>query len=176
MRSKADTRRALSHALADLEASLPAIELFHRKADEFAGSGFGSGDPGAERVSGGGGPSSPVERAAFAPDPARRALARVDELAERMHRDAEELRKVITFWTSDPDRDDAKPEPIPGCEVMRSVGVWESGELTYARGNLDRKMILSRWAKTFVIKYGRLPTRAEAELRAQGRRVIPKAA
>jgi hypothetical protein len=65
--------------------------------------------------------------------------------------------------------DDADLNPPPGCEIMARIGVWEPvhRRTTFNGDDYD----LGRWVYDFARLAGRLPTRDECRLHAQGRRV-----
>lgn len=141
---------ALWSALADNEGTIPAADT-------------------GERVSGGGGGGSPVERAAGRRDPARDARRRIDHDINEIAATARVLRQRVEFWVT-PASTDGAGESAPGCEVCASRGVWTSAASTTVAGNLERPHLLCRTHRDFVRRVGRLPTKAEAEAQAQGRR------
>ena len=167
--TKADTTRALMETADMLRSMTGHIDALYRRLAEYEGS-IPSSSADSERVSVPGSASSPVERLAFRRDPAVAARRRLERLAHALHANAAEAHKIFTFWTVEPEREGAG-QPAPGCTVMAQVGVWEPGAYTTAGGNLPERMLLGRWAADFVRRTGRLPTRAEAEARAQGRKV-----
>lgn len=165
--NRSDTHRSLELTLADLSyvtVNLPA--LFSSLA-EHEGS-IPAGDTG-ERVSGGGGGGSPVERAAGRRDPARDARRRIERDVTELAALARVLRQRVEFWTR-PASPAGAGESAPGCEVCATVGKWESATSTTAQGNLAEPALLCRTHREFVVRTGRIPTRSEAEAHAQGRR------
>lgn len=160
--SVAKQMEVLSGLQVDLERLLTVL-------DENAGMGYpsGAGMDGGGRPSG---PSSSVERAAFAHDPAADAKRRmVDGLRQSYEALVNVVDPIRRHWMTEGKR--PNEGGVAGCVVMAEVGVWEPASVTDCRGNLDEPMLLGVWARRFTIRAGRLPTRAEAEAHSQGRDV-----
>lgn len=119
--------------------------------------------------------SSGIDRSAFQADEAGNARRRLETLICRSHDLASEIGAIRTHWIAQGTVGAQPGKGAPGCEIMSTVGVWEPAHLTDAQGNIEPKMMLGDWARRFVIRAGRLPTREEAEAHAQGRKVNPAA-
>lgn len=157
----------LDRARNDVDALLRDLPAIHGAFREWGRSGFASG--GGE----GGAPSSPpgiaasvVERVAGTPD-------EFEQYKQRFERRLAELNTILDDlvhcgrWALP-----AKPEHEPKwCEVMAQVGVNEPAMLSDVGGRLPEKHLLCRWARQFVERSGRLPTKAEAQHKAAGGKV-----
>lgn len=165
--NRLEASRTLEATLADLTYVSGRLVDLWRALSEYEGT-ISPADSG-ERVSGGGGGGSPVERAAGRRDPAKQARRRCEADLTELSLVARNLRARAEFWTSTPSSHGAG-EGAPGCEVCAWVGRWEAPTSTTAGGNLAQAHLLCRRHREFVVRVGRLPTRAEAEQQAQGRR------
>lgn len=150
-----------------LRRQLPDLE---RKLAEYSSSGFTTSK--GDQVGGGSTPgisSSPVERAAATPDP---AAAMRDRIVRRVV-DLSAALDDLTAWFAWALKveQEGGDTTAPGCSIMAMVNVWEPATMTNAGGNLIEKRLLGLWARRFVLRHGRLPTKAEAERRAQGSKV-----
>lgn len=114
-------------------------------------------------------------------DVALNAERRVDELLERIHRDASELAGITKRWTTTATDKPTTPDD-DGCEVVARVtgagggAAWEPIHVISSVGGLlDRQHRLGRWAYDFIRTSGRLPTRQEITAHVAGKRVRRKA-
>lgn len=164
---RSDAHRLLELTLADLAYVNARLDALWRSLSEHEGTIPPASD--GERVSGGGGGASPVERAAGRRDPAKQARRRCETDLTELSLVARNLRQRAEFWTEEPSRHGAG-EGAAGCEVCATVGVWEAATSTTAGGNLAAEHRLCRRHRDFVRRVGRLPTRGEVEQQAQGRR------
>lgn len=149
-------RRQLPHVLAKL-AEYSSSGFTTSKGDNVGG---GAASPGMS--------SSPVERAAATPDPAADCRRRFERNVLAMNALLDELVRDAQ-WATRVEREGADGAK-PGCSIMALVNVWEPATLTTAGGNLIEPQLLGVWAKRWVQRHGRLPTRVEAGAHAQGRR------
>ena len=163
---KSDTRRAIAEAIELNRTVYADLDLLYRRLAEFEGT-ISAARYDGQTSSAPGNASSPTERHAFRHDPAAQARRRLERLAQALYANAAEAHRLYLFWTTEPDRAGAG-EPAPGCEILAQVGVWATRTKA---GNLPEARMLSRWAADFVRRNGRLPTKAEAEAHAQGRKV-----
>jgi len=164
---KGEMIKFVDRAAVDIDVLRKKLPLVLERLDTYSSSGFtssngeGGGSSNPPGIS-----SSPVERAAATPDPAadhRRKLERhLGDLATLLD-DA----MATVQWALAVDREDAG-KPKPGCEIMAQVNVWEEATFTNAGGNLPERRWLGRWAREWVVRNGKLPTKAQAEQRAQG--------
>lgn len=169
-RTPADVRDTLQGAIdatgpLDINATGELWRVLRREQSALRSSS-GGGRPG--------GVSDPTAAAAFAPDPTRHALDRVEACVTQMRAAATELAQLRHTWLRTGATPAAEPEQTPqtpGCEVMQRVGVWAAVHTRRKLPNGKGTIRLSRWAADFLDGVGRLPTLEEAERHAQGRRV-----
>lgn len=135
-----------------------------------AGAGAGKGDPGDSTGMTG------VARAEFAAmkDPidehTRAAAAALLQAVVSLQTMRSRL-DLIDHLSSDEDL-----EPLPGCDVMARVDVFEPVHRTGdVGGRLKRPAALGKWAYEFVLNTGQLPSREQARAHAEGRRIRVKA-
>lgn len=166
--NRSEANRTLEATLQDLHHVHGRLGALFASLAEHEG-GMAAADNSSERVGGGGGGGSPVERAAGRRDPAKDARRRTLTDLTELSLVARNLRARVEFWTSTPSSHSAG-DSAPGCEVCAMVGKWESATSTTAGGNLGRPHLLCRTHRAFVVRTGRMPTKAEAEAQAQGRR------
>lgn len=120
--------------------------------------------------------------------PGQHDLELIDDLVSLLLRKARELDKVLAKATP---RIKAQPKPEdddrldvdPGCEVVAQIRR-DNGQPHYeptyvesstVKGNLQRPHRLGEWAYKFVLRTGRLPTKAETEAHLRGERIRVKA-
>lgn len=121
--------------------------------------------------------ASPTERDALRHDPARVDLDRLAVLVAEIHARAADLQSIFDRWVAPSKRGARRPtahrQPaVRWCVVMQRVGVQEPAQsITDVGGILPEPVALSLWAQRWVRKHRRLPTNAEAQAHAEGRRV-----
>lgn len=166
--TRRETISTFETAQADLAAAGELLDRFYAAVSQYEG-GMSTADPTGERVSGGGGGGSPVERQAGSRDPARDARKRAEHDIAQIAATAQVLRRRIEYWLSTAETKGVKGGDR-GCAVCATVGVFEPGVATRAQNNLAAVLVLCRRHRDFVVRVGRLPTKREASAQATGRR------